>query len=104
MTADLTDQTPDMGGRLLAGRATCRAQHSPYQAPLTIKDHNRLETVFIVISVEQPKLLMTVSGIEGVVDVEHDLSGRAGKGRAIKSDHLMRHPNERPRVAQVLHP
>ena len=44
---------------------------------------------------------MAMDGIEGVVDVEHDLSGRAGKGSAVKPHHLTRHPDERPGVGQV---
>jgi len=103
MTADLPDQTPDMGGGLLAGRAAHRAQHCPNKTSLAIKDHDRLKAVFIVIGVEQAQLLVAVDGIEGVVDVEYDLSGRAGKGSAIKPHHLMSHPDQGPGVGQVFH-
>lgn len=46
---------------------------------------------------------MAMDGIEGVVDVEHDLSGRARKRSAIKPHHFTRHPDERPGVGQVFH-
>lgn len=53
--------------------------------------------------VEQSQLLMTVRDIESVIDIQHDLLGRASKGSAVKSDHLMRHPGEHPCVGRVLH-
>ena len=103
MAADRPDQTPDVGSGLFAGRATCRAQHCTYKTTVTVKDHDGLEAVFIIVGIEQAQLLVTMNGIKGVVDIQHDLSGRVCKRGAIEPHHLMRHPEERPPVSQVFH-
>ena len=74
MAADCPYQAPDVGGGLFAGRATRRTQNCAYKTPVTVKDDDRLETVFIVIRIEQAQLLMTMDGIEGIVDIKHDLT------------------------------
>lgn len=104
MAADGTDQTPDMGGGLLAGWKTRRAKHSSNKTPLAVKGHDGLEPILVVISVEQAQLLVTMSGVKGVVHVEYDLAWRTSKGRAIEPHHLMRHPDQPARVGQILHP
>ena len=46
---------------------------------------------------------MTINCVKSVVDIQHYLLGRTGKRGAIEPHHLIRHPDERPRIGQVFH-
>ena len=79
MAADLPDQAPDMGRAFFPLGAACRAQQGPDQPPGPVKDHDGLETVLIIIGIEQAQLLVAMHRVEGVADIEHDLPGRPVK-------------------------
>jgi hypothetical protein len=57
----------------------------------------RLETILIVVSVEQTQLWAAVNRIERVVDIEHNTVGNLAERRAIKvSDHQQLEEDELP--------
>ncbi len=45
------------------------AQHGGDEPTLAVEHHDGLETVFVVVRVEQPHLLLAVHGVERVVHV-----------------------------------
>lgn len=102
--ADLPDQPTDMGRDFGSFWASGGTQQGPDQPSLPVEDHDGLEAIFIVIGIEQAKLLMAVGSIEGVVDVQHDLPGRPGEGLAVEPDHLPPHAEQGPEVGKVFHP
>lgn len=61
-----------MGGDLATPWPPGRAQHRGHEPAGAVKDHDRLEAVVVIVSVEQPKLLAAMHGVKGVVDVEGD--------------------------------
>jgi len=104
MLADFPDQSAQMGGTLASFGAPSRAQYGPDQPAISVKDHDGLEAVFIIVRVEQAQLLVPVDRIEGVVDIQNDLSWCPYKGLAVKTDHSPGHPDQVTRLGQVLHP
>lgn len=70
--ADGIDQAAQPFNDLASAGSAGRTQHGGHHAAVTIEHHDGLEPVFIVVSVEQTELLLTVGGIERVIDVEHD--------------------------------
>jgi hypothetical protein len=67
---DRRDQTLQSAHDLAAGRPTGRTQHGRNHATRVVEHHDRLEAVFVVMRIEQAKLLAAMHGVEGVVDVE----------------------------------
>ena len=70
MAADRPHQATQKRPDLDALRPLGRAQQGGDEAAFAIEDDDRLEAVFVVMSVEQAQLLAAVHRIEGVVDVE----------------------------------
>ena len=103
MPADLPDQPANMGGTLGALGPPGRAQQRPDRPTVPVKDDNGLEAVFVIECIEQAQLLMAMHRIEGIVDVEHDLTGRTRKGLAVEPDHLLAHPDQGACIGQVFH-
>ena len=62
------------------------------------------QPVFVIMGVEQPKLLAAVDGVEGVVDVERDPLRHPPERGAIEIDHGPAHAQQRPLARQVLQP
>ena len=56
----------------------------PPDAPL-VKDQYGLEAKFVVVGTEQTQLLLAANSIKGVVDIRHDLPGRAFEGIAVNT-------------------
>jgi len=102
VSADRPDETAQMSSDLTATRAFGRAQDSGHETTLVVEHHDRLEAVFIVMRVEQPQLLLPVNGIEGVVDIEHDLRRHCPERAAIQADHGMTHGQKHAPIGQVL--
>jgi len=102
VSADRPDGTAQMGTDLATTRAFGPAQDSGHETTLVIEHHNRLESVFIVMRVEQPQFLLSVNGIEGVVEVEHDLRRHCPERAAIQADHGMTHGQKHAPIGQAL--
>jgi len=79
-----------------------RAQHRGHEAPVAVEHDDRLETVFVVMGVEQTQLLAAMHGVEGIVEVKHDPLGNAGVRRAIKIDQGFSHAQKRAPIGPVL--
>jgi hypothetical protein len=47
-------------------------------------------------------LLAAMNGVEGVIDIEHDLLGRMAEGGAVLIDQGLPHAQQRADVGQVL--
>jgi hypothetical protein len=60
-------------------------------ASFAIEHHNRLKTIFVVVSIEEPQLLAAMHRIKRVVDVENDALGNLPKRLAIQIDHGAAH-------------
>lgn len=58
----------------------------------------------MVMRVEQPQLLLSVNGIEGIVDVEQELRRHCPERAAIQVDHGMPHGQKHAPIGQVLQP
>ena len=81
-----------------------RAQKGPDEPPLAIEYNNGLKAILVVIGIEQAQLLMAMHRVERIIDIKHDPPGRACKRLAVKTHHIMPHPDQRARIGQVLHP
>src|SRR5512135_3765197 len=86
VAADRAHQAAEEGADFDACRPLRRAQDGGDKAAVTIEDDDRLKTVVVVMSVEQPQLLAAVHRIEGVVDVERDPLRHLAERRAVKLD------------------
>ncbi len=78
------------------------AQEGGDHAALAIEDHDRLEAVFVVVSVEEAKLLAAMHGVEGIVDVEHDTTRHLAETLAIVVNQGAPHAQQCVSVRQVL--
>ena len=63
-----------------------------------------LEAGAVVVRVEECELLLAMHGIVGIVDVEHDCSGRSREASAIEIDLAEPYARQRTPVGQVLEP
>src|SRR3954454_21754555 len=70
---DAADHALEQGQDLPAAWALGGTQHRRDQPAAGIEDHNGLEAVLVVVGIEQLKLLAAMSGIESIVQIEHDL-------------------------------
>jgi len=94
VTADASDHVLEDGPHFPAcGRLAFPQDHRHRLAAGSFVDVDRQEAAFVVVRVEQRQLLMTVHGIEGVVDIERDRGRRAAVTRA----ELVNHGRHRPR-------
>ena len=62
-----------------------------------------LQAVFVVVGIEQTQLSLAVNSIKDVVDIKHDLHGRAFEGIAVSPDPLMPHLDKTARIGHVFH-
>jgi hypothetical protein len=62
VATDLAHQPAEETARLGAGRAACGAQHGGNWPALAVERHERLEAVFVVVSVEEAQLLAACTG------------------------------------------
>ena len=72
VAADLAHQPAQKGAGLGTTRPAGRAQHGGHRPALAVEHHDRLEAILVVVGVEEPQLLPTVDGVEGVVHVQDD--------------------------------
>ena len=101
---DRPQQAAQEGANLLATRPFGGAKHSRDEAAFAAEHDNRLETVFVVMRIEQPQLLAAVNRVERVVDIEHDALGNLPERLAIKIDHGATHAQQGAGVGHVLDP
>ena len=87
---------------LPSARPAGGAQEGGDHAALAVEDHDRLEAVFVVVGVEQAKLLAAVHGIEGVVDIEHDAARHLAEALAVVVGHGAAHAQQGVPVRPVL--
>jgi hypothetical protein len=104
VAADLVYQPAQKGTGLGATRPAGRAQHGGHRPALAVEHHDRLEAVLVVVGIEEPKLLPTMDGIEGVIHVQDDAPRHLPEAGAVQPDHGARHAQQRPRSRQVLEP
>ena len=63
--ADRSHQAAQKGFDLLAAGPFGRAQNGGDEAAFAIERHNRLKTIFVVVSIEEPQLLAAMHRIKG---------------------------------------
>ena len=102
MAADGVDQPAQPFDDLGPFWPTRRTQHRGEHPAVAVEHHNRLRSVFVVVCVEQAELLRAVSGIEGIVDIQHNPVGYGAEIRAIMLDHRQAHAQQRARPGQIL--
>ena len=61
-----------------------------------------LEAVFVIVGIEQAQLLIAVNGIEGIIDVEHDLLGSLSERGAVQLDQGPSHAHQTASIGHVL--
>ena len=82
---------------------SCRSQqHRHRTGGGGLVDVDRQEAAFVVMRVEQRKLLMAVHDIDGVVDVQRDGDRRAWVARAIGVDHRVGHAHHLAQTGRIL--
>jgi hypothetical protein len=87
MATDGAHQPAEKAASLPSARPLRRAQHGGDRAPLAVEYHDRLEAILVVVSVEQPQLLLPMDNVERVVDIEHDAPRDMPEAIAIELDH-----------------
>ena len=83
--SDRPDEPAQMSPDLGALGPLGRPQHGRDEAALAVEHDHGLEAVFVIMGIEQPQLLAAVNGIEGVVDVEHELLRHLSERGAVRS-------------------
>ena len=84
--ADGANEAAHKGADLHPARPLARPQQRGDKAALTVKDDNRLETVIVIIGIEQAQLLTAVYAVKRIVDVEHDALRHHSERAAILLD------------------
>jgi hypothetical protein len=102
--ADRADQAAQGAADLAPARALARPQQRGHEAAFAVEDNDRLETVIIVIGVEQPQLLAAMHPIESVVDIQHDALWHLPERGAVLLDQPPSQAQERPNIRQVFQP
>ena len=102
VASDRPDEPAQMSADLGALRPLGRPQHGRDEPSLAVEHDHGLEAVFVIMGIEQPQLLAAVNGIEGVVDVEHDLLRHLSERGAVQIDHRPSHAQQRARIGHVL--
>ena len=100
--SDRPDEPAQMSPDLGALGPLGRPQHGRDEAALAVEHDHGLEAVFVIMGIEQPQLLAAVNGIEGVVDVEHDLLRHLSERGAVQIDHRASHAQQRARIGHIL--
>ena len=101
VAADLAHQAAEEATHLPPGRPAGGAQQGGDGAALAVEHDDRLEAVFVVVGVEQAKLLAAMDGIEGVVDVKRDAPRHLAEAGAVEPDHGLAHAQQVARPRQV---
>lgn len=83
----MTQESPD----LLAAGPFGRAQDGGDEPILAIEHDDGLESIFVVMGIEQSQLLTAVHGIEGVIDVEDNAPGHGAETFAVQINHRPAH-------------
>lgn len=100
---DTTDQPAQMGTDLLAARRLSGAQDGHHaMAGVGVVDMEGQEAPFVVMGVEQRKLLVAVDGVGGIVDVERDRLGWMGMALAPQIHHGLCHADQGSQVRFIL--
>jgi hypothetical protein len=81
-----------------AGGTLGRAQNSGHEPSVAVEHDDRLEAVFVLMGLEQAKLLAAMHGVEGIVEVKHDPLGNSGIGRAIQIHQGFSHAQKRAQI------
>jgi hypothetical protein len=102
VAADLAHQPAQKGAGLGTTGPARWAQHGGHRPALTVKDDDGLEAVLVVVGVEEPQLLPTVDGVEGVIHVQGYTARHLPEAAAVQPDHGAGHPQQDPRSRQVL--
>jgi hypothetical protein len=95
---DRPQQTAEEPGDFHAAGALGWPQQGGHEPSIAVEHNDRLETVFVMMSVEQAKLLPAVNGIERVVQIEHNALRHPGVGGAIEIDERLPHTLERTKI------
>src|SRR5512134_966004 len=101
---DSPDETAEKGADLDAPRPLRRAQEGGDEAAVAVEHDDRLESVFVVMGIEQAQLLPAMDRIEGVVDVEGDPPRDLAERRTVEIDQRAAQADERSRLGQILQP
>ena len=99
--ADRAQETAQKRANLLAAWPLGGAQNGRDEAALAVERHDRLESVFVIMGIEQSQLLAAVNRVKCIVDVEHDPFGSLLEGVAIQVDHGAAHAQQGAGVRQV---
>ncbi len=91
MAAHLLDDRAHLAARRGAPLAQ---DHGDRLAGGRLVDVHRQEAALVVVGIEQGELLVTVDGIEGVVDVERDRRRRLSEAGAEQLDHRRHHARD----------
>ena len=102
MASDRPDEPAQMSPDLGALGPLGRPQHGRDEASLTVEHDHGLEAVFVIVGIEQAQLLIAVNGIEGIVDVEHDLLGSLSERGAVQLDQGPSHAHQTASIGHVL--
>src|SRR6266542_1594457 len=101
---DRAHQAAEKSPDLAAARPFRRAQERSDEATILVEDDDRLETVVVVVGIEQAQLLAAVHRIEGVVDIEDDALRHLPERAAVDIDQSPTKAQQCPRIRQVLQP
>ena len=89
----------------LARRPLSGAQDRRHRLPgCRLKDQDRLKAIPAARRVEETELLPAVHEVCRVIDVQHDLTRRAGEAVAKGIDHAQPHPGQHPPADRILQP
>jgi hypothetical protein len=70
--------------------------------PVLVVYNDRLETVLVVMAIEQAQLLLAVNGIEGVINIQHDPLWHLPEPGAVEIDQSAAHAQQGTGIGQVL--
>ena len=102
---DAGDDVPQDPGRLFSRWPLAGAQQRHYRlARGRLEDVDGLETILVIMGVEQRQLLAAVDGVVGVVDIENNAFRHTGKAGTKQIDHLEPHARQRTPRRCVLKP
>src|SRR5271163_1837198 len=84
---DLADYPTQMCADFDAFRPARWAQHRGNEPAVTIEHDDRLETVFVIMSIEQPELLFAMHRVKRIVPIKRDPLRNLTKRTAVEIDH-----------------
>ena len=103
MAANAAHQATQMTADFVSRRCFARSQqHRDRTGGGGLVDVDRQEAAFVVMGVEQRKLLMAVHDIDGVIDVQRDSDRRAWVAGAIGVDHRVGHAHHLTQTRRTL--